>query len=76
VRLRASGEGPLLVLAIGCVAQRTIAPHYVPHPDPLPTTGEGIGTRARKRETRILLINKLLTGAPRRILICVDTQEA
>src|SRR6202158_277741 len=28
---------------IGCVAHQTIASHKVPHPDPLPTTGEGIG---------------------------------
>src|SRR6266403_1792243 len=44
VRLRASGEGPFLIFwRIGHVARQTIAPHYVPHPNPLPTTGEGIG---------------------------------
>src|SRR6267154_306115 len=54
-RLRASGEGPLLVLAIGSVAHRTIAPHYVPHPEPVcqwhvPTTGEGIKKKGKGNE--------------------------
>ena len=31
-----------LAAKIRSVALQTIAPHKVPHPDPLPTTGEGI----------------------------------
>jgi hypothetical protein len=35
------------------VAHQTFAPHKVPHPDPLPTTGEGIGKeRNKERELR------------------------
>jgi hypothetical protein len=64
---------------------RTGQPRHteVPHPDPLPTTGEGIErekeienkTRPRKSEQpNDLLISslKVLTGAKRRILLCVD----
>jgi hypothetical protein len=30
-------------LRIGSVPDQTIAPHKCPHPDPLPTQGEGLG---------------------------------
>jgi hypothetical protein len=63
-RLRTSGEGSFLVLRVPDVWRAGQSRHTdVPHPDPLPTTGEGIGTEGncRERSTRFCARELFLT---------------